>query len=1185
MMKRLLLSALVLSLMPHAAKANDDFYAEPPLFHFFPDPKASTNTIGRLGPIGLSLVLHKPAFTMHIGKIEEGSPAAATGKLKSGQIIASINGEVLKDIDPRVQLGNLITKIESTDGEVRLMIKDSEKADAYPVTFKIPVLGPYSATWPVNCPKSDAIVKTMSKQLREAETWGWGASLFLLSTGEKEDLEEVRKRLSGKLGTDKPGFPWSIGYDDMAVCEYYLKTGDQTVLPAIKSKCDYLLDKMYNDSWMGRGGANFGYMGGGHLNAGGLHAVTFLLLAKECGVEVNETLLNRTFRHLYRFAGRGVVAYGDQMPEGGFSDNGKVAKLAFTLQAAANLSPKGEDSVYAKARDISATKSFYSTSWLFHGHTGGGIGELWRGSSMGLVKDKRPDQYRSFMDERRWMYELARTYDGMFGWADGLNVGYTGVNIGKPCGNYIPLIYTLPRKQLRIFGAPATKFSKTYDLPERAWGTAADDVFYSLEPGEYAPGKRLDISKETIRNGASRGIFDRISKPDVTEETLLGYALHIDQTIRVTAMTQITKRGLHHLTMQLLKSKDPRGRHSGLLGVSALPQPMSDEVAGLLAAMISDPEESWWVVMEALKNLEKASADQLAPHVSTIEKWMAHDDWWLQACAIQASSPLVVDPRFHQRLIPKIADIMSKNQRPGLIGAIRKIAQLAQNAPEPVQKFAKEQFAKAYADFPERITAPGRQDMSSGTEYMLRSAAQSVAEIPGGLDALYEVAKLRFPTITLPHKDLYLQADTSRLGPALQKSMKQIILEDLVPEYIGTGTHPQSNRGYLLNEVTSAKPFELGGYYGEPRMLGLVDLYQRAGVHEYEWKDIGPKWDEMTWHYLTFDPPEKKLVGTGTRYRKITMPAGTDEWFKPGFDPEKAGWKSGKQPLGQLNGKLADKLRDCKGDFCRCGQPMHTLWDKEVMLLTGTFRFPKFKEGHLYRLMVGGMSHVNAGDGFRIYVGGREMLVREDGVGKRAGGRPLAFYIDQSWWPEFEKGDTNISAISFLRMDQNTTNRHFSLWLQEMKLPVVTRDDILLSATKVPMSTSEWQTLQNPDTFVDPNEGTFIWDGKFAPNPEVVGSWTQIGSTASIDEYKPGAPAPKNKAPSLGNITFNTDGSTDEELLIWSGATLMNLRKNEAMKITPSKIDGTDYLFIEAGGFHVNKGPDWKSPFHVMKRK
>ncbi|MBT8045357.1 MAG: hypothetical protein KJO79_10440 [Verrucomicrobiae bacterium] len=1164
--------------------AEESYYKEPPLFHFTPDPNASTNTIGRLGPIGLGLELRKPNFTMHINKVEDGSPAAATGKLKKGQIIESINGEILKDIDPRVQLGNLITKIEATDGVVRLMIKDKPKAKAYPVEFKIPVFGPYSESWPNNCAKSDAIVKQMAKQLREADTWGWGAALFLLSTGEPEDLEAVRQRFSGKLGDKGLGHPWSIGYTGIAVCEYYLKTGDKSVLPAIKASCDYLLDRVYNSGWMGRGGANFGYMAGGHLNAAGLHAVTFLLMAKECGVDVDESFLEDVFGHLYRYAGRGNVAYGDQMPESGMTDNGKVGKLTFLLQAATNLTGKGEDSVYAKARDISATKAFYSTSWLFHGHTGGGIGELWRGSSMGMVRDKRPAQYRSFMDERRWMYELARTHDGAFGWAAGLNVNYTGVNTNKPCGNYIPLIYTLPRKQLRIFGAPATEYSQTYQLPERIWGTAADDAFYSLQAGEHAPGKHLDVSKETIRSGASKALLDKLKKPDISENELLAYALHIEQAIRDSAMGQIKKKGLHHLTLQLLKSKDPRGRHSGAKGVSALPKPLSDEVVGLLTAMIEDEQESWWVVMEALKNLQYASAEQLAPHEAAIEKWLAHDDWWLQACAIKASIPLVTDERFYQRLIPKIAHHMATNQRPGLSGYFRDVAKRTQKAGPTIKAFAKEQFAKAYAEYPEQISAPGGQDMSSGTEYMIRQVAQTLADVPGGLDALYEVSKKRFPDTSLPHKELYLGADPSRLGPELQKSMKQIILDDLIPEYIGKGNHPQSNRGYLLNEATSTDPLKWGFYYREPRMAGLVELYQRAGIDDYNWQDYGPKWNSMEWQYFTFNPPEKKLPGTGTRYRKVTLPKGMDDWFKPGFDSARAGWKSGTQPFGQLNGKLVDRLRGCNLDFCRCDQAMHTLWKNEVMLMQGNFKFPKFKEGYRYRLLVGGMSHVKGGDGFIVYVDGKKMLERKDGVGKRQGAKPLAYYIDKAWWPDFAKQSTNIAAMSFLRIDQNTTRRHFSIWLQEMKAPPMGRDVILNSATKTPMRSAEWQALQDPDRNVGPDDGKYIWNGKFVSNAKIIGSWTQLGQVQTIDEFQPEGPIKSSKGSPYQKITFKDGGGTNDGLVIWTNTMLLNLRSNDALKITPKTIDGVDYLFIEAGGFHPKHGPDWKAPLLVMKR-
>ena len=164
---------------------------------------------------------------------------------------------------------------------------------------------------------------------------------------------------------------------------------------------DSLKRTIYNGSWMGRGSASYSYMGGGHLNSAGLHATTFLILAKECGVDVDEHTLQSSLYHIYRFAGHNNVSYGDHLPEGGFAGNGKTEGLTFTMQAAANLHPDGEKSIYAKARDIRVLQTLHlvAVSWS----AGGGIGEYWRGPAMGMVRDKRPAEYQSFMDERRWI--------------------------------------------------------------------------------------------------------------------------------------------------------------------------------------------------------------------------------------------------------------------------------------------------------------------------------------------------------------------------------------------------------------------------------------------------------------------------------------------------------------------------------------------------------------------------------------------------------------------------------------------------------------------------------------------------------------------------------------------------------------------------------------------------------------
>ena len=161
-----------------------------------------------------------------------------------------------------------------------------------------------------------------------------------------------------------------------------------------------------NDGWAGGGGVPSVTYGMGHLNAAGTAVVTFLMLAKECGADVPDHALLGALRHFYRYSGRGGNPYGDGRPECGFVDNGKNGNLAFAMAAAAALTPDGEDSVYAAARNVNAKTSFYTTSFMLHGHTGGGIGEIWRSSSMGLMRDKQPTQCRDFMDQRRCLRAL-----------------------------------------------------------------------------------------------------------------------------------------------------------------------------------------------------------------------------------------------------------------------------------------------------------------------------------------------------------------------------------------------------------------------------------------------------------------------------------------------------------------------------------------------------------------------------------------------------------------------------------------------------------------------------------------------------------------------------------------------------------------------------------------------------------
>jgi len=211
---RLRLTLLCVLLCVSTASAADSYYSEPALVSTRPSAEKSLVTIDRFGPVGMSLELIQPAFTMRVGKIEEGSPAAATGQLKKGQIIESINGEALADIDPRVQLANMITEAEAGAGKLRL----TSRGEAEPVTVQLPVLGAYSETWPVNCPKSDKIVRNMADYLKQPDA-NRGISdigmIFLLSTGNEEDLEFVGE-WARKM--EPSHYAWYLGFAGIPLC-------------------------------------------------------------------------------------------------------------------------------------------------------------------------------------------------------------------------------------------------------------------------------------------------------------------------------------------------------------------------------------------------------------------------------------------------------------------------------------------------------------------------------------------------------------------------------------------------------------------------------------------------------------------------------------------------------------------------------------------------------------------------------------------------------------------------------------------------------------------------------------------------------------------------------------------------------------------------------------------------------
>jgi alpha-galactosidase len=296
-----------------------------------------------------------------------------------------------------------------------------------------------------------------------------------------------------------------------------------------------------------------------------------------------------------------------------------------------------------------------------------------------------------------------------------------------------------------------------------------------------------------------------------------------------------------------------------------------------------------------------------------------------------------------------------------------------------------------------------------------------------------------------------------KMSPALQT----ILEAKVVPEFLAKALGPDSRRlrGLGLKEIVKGEQIKGGGPSIASQLDTLVGYYESVGVDDYSWKPYCPEMATAEWSYHSFEPPEKLEVGKPNRYRKVTYPKGMENWFAPDFDPKGAGWKKGVAPFGSNDGKLAPvrtgyvevpwgggqpssviRMNNCYLPLCRCDTKPKTMWEKEVLLLRQTFEVPPVKEGHAYRIVLGGAGCIRSGEGFAIYVNGKLMTEQKQGFYRDGGVR--GGYVTGEALEEFKKGKVTVAVTSFLRSTftkaaARPPNGLLSVSMQEAKVPPV----------------------------------------------------------------------------------------------------------------------------------------------------
>ena len=905
------LSALTLLLVVLPCLGVQGAYTEEQIYRGHPDADREM-PFGHIGVTGVMVRVYKDV-TIKVEKTVSGSPA--DGKFKKGEIITGINGVSLEGKNPFVAFGNALTKAEATDGRMVFDVTSTDGKSKRKETVNIPVLGAYSRTWPLNCSKSKKIIERAAEFFADRRNCedvyrgrgipGALACLFLLSTGDDKYIPPVKAYFDSFPKDVKSigDHTWNNGYNGIACAEYYLRTGDKSVLPIIQYYCDDAkLRQKFGASWVHWGtGVSPGYVAGGLMNPAGAQVLTTLLLGKECGVRVDDDTLLGSLRYFYRFAGRGTVPYGDHRGEGGLGSNGKDGMIAAAMQIAAGS--QGDVTIYEEARQYLAMSMLTSYPVLVQGHGDEGRGDgIWRSIVTAYMLKDRPDQYRKAMNRLTWWHDLSREPGGSIGiaqlaWQNGV-IGASGAGVG--------LSYTAPLRTLRITGGPRTKYSRDYTLPAHLWGTQADRAFLAIDHNptyyDYGPDEPTHIPFYTLGGAYHK---PRKDLKQVPREVLLKNVYHRRYMIRAQAAKALREVGALDELEKLLRDQDPRVRRAGLDGLidyrywfamgrnPIATEQFSPAMLEAIKQMLSDPKESWWVVDGALMALKLAPAKDIQACKSLIMPWTKHQDWWLRESSFMALSGLGKDETLYLKILPTLLTMVTDEYHTQ--PRSRMLAHL-----------------KGALKSNRRTSRVGQLILDGFQDAVKTSEIKKGLRSPEGAHNVFEVAKA------------CLQEDPATavvVAQMIQQRFKLLATSSLV-QFVAT---PNSNR--------DGKPF---GLYTTLEQLSdrqreeltdiLFNAYRRefikrmaaekAGMNQplvdtiidltklrkpvAGWQPVGtPRLEDRIWRFRSFDPQVEKdrmHPREKKRFRIIELPDELKGWYEVDYDDSQ--WEKGHAPIG-----------------------------------------------------------------------------------------------------------------------------------------------------------------------------------------------------------------------------------------------------------------------------------------------
>jgi len=439
----------------------------------------------------------RDARQFRVTKVEAGSPAE--GKMQVGDVVIGASGRNF-DSDARKLLAAAIEKAEETNGNLSLQVW--REGRTFNQSLNLKVMGAYDPENPFNCAYTDAVIDQMASHVVKGNTSVFMrtlSALGMLATGKEELMPQVRA-LAHELCIDqKTNEPitfevssngrrvWGTSYRLIFLAEYYLATGDETVLPAIRTLG---VGGAKGQSGVGSYGHRFssrmpdgGYHGPlegyGAINNAGLSMLTGIVLASKCGIEHPEITdaIARGKRFFDFFVEHGGIPYGDHWAGTEYFENNGTSGLSaivFGLMGDA----RGQ-------RFFSAMAVASAPTGREEGHQGSYWSYLW--STLGAARAGKAGLNAAFA-ETRYLRTLERRWDGQV--IDPSNIGPTKYGSrGDVTGERL-LLMSLGRKNT-YFTGKNMEVKNPLEGPELANTLAAGRLIYH-------PEARKALSEEAI---------------------------------------------------------------------------------------------------------------------------------------------------------------------------------------------------------------------------------------------------------------------------------------------------------------------------------------------------------------------------------------------------------------------------------------------------------------------------------------------------------------------------------------------------------------------------------------------------------------------------------------------------------------------------------------------------------------